>query len=70
MAHPNHSCADFPSIENKGRAVMTLAKGPSRKRKREEFEAVKDELAQLKEDRWGYVNKVKRMRQEYSGIHD
>ena len=49
---------------------MTLAKGPSRKRKREEFEAVKDEMAKLKEDRWGYINQVKRMRQEYSGIQD
>ena len=68
MASTLHSSADFASIENKGRAVMTLAKGPSRKRKREEFEAVKDEMAQLKEDRWGYINKVKRMRQEYSGI--
>ena len=34
----------------------------SKKRKRAEFEEIKDEMRELKEDRWAYLKNVKRLR--------
>ena len=51
-------------IDSKGRAAQTLAKGPSKKRSRAEFEESKEELSQLKKDKWGFVHQTKRLRTE------
>ena len=51
-----------PILGTKGRSAVFIAKGPSRKRKWAEYEAVHKEFGELKEDKWSFLHKVKRIR--------
>ncbi len=50
-----------PILGTKGRSAVFIAKGPSRKRKWAEYEAVHKEFGELKDDKWSFLHKVKRI---------
>jgi hypothetical protein len=47
-----------------------IAKGPSKKRKWAEVEAVQKESGELKEDKWEFLYKVKRIRTEHETLNN
>lgn len=58
------------STEAKGRAALTLAKGPSKKRSRAEFEENRDDLKLIKQDKWTYLHQTKRLRVEVEQMRE
>jgi hypothetical protein len=54
----------------KGRSAVFIAKGPSKKRKWAEYEAVHKEFGELKDDKWNFLTKVKRIRTEHEVLHN
>jgi hypothetical protein len=47
-----------------------IAKGPSKKRKWAEFEEVHKESGELKEDKWEFLQGVKRIRTEHEHLNN
>jgi hypothetical protein len=60
------TCLSYVPIDAKGRSAVFIAKGPNKKRKWADFEAVQKESGELKDDKWSYLQKVKRIRTEHS----
>jgi hypothetical protein len=58
------------SIGSKGRSAVFIAKGPSKKRKWAEYEAVNKEFKELKEDKWNFLAKVKRIRTDHEVLNN
>ena len=57
-------------VGSKGRSADFIAKGPSKKRKWAEYEAVHKEIGELSTDKWGFLTNVKRIRTEHEIMHN
>jgi hypothetical protein len=60
----------FTTLGTTGRSAVFIAKGPSKKRKWAEVEAVQKESGELKEDKWEFLYKVKRIRTEHETLNN
>ncbi len=57
-------------IASKGRSAVFIAKGPSKKCKWAEYDEVHKEFGELKDDKWSFLTKVKRIRSEHEVLHN
>jgi hypothetical protein len=57
-------------VGSKGRSAVFIAKGPSKKRKWSEYEAVHKEFGELKDNKWDFLHHVKRIRSEHEVLNN